>query len=77
MGLMRRQQDRPVVELVKPYTAHEQALLKTRERFGTSAYCEDNLTYKLVGFGRGSKKEFAVGDTWDEAIQALEKKVNQ
>lgn len=58
-------------------TQQEIALKEAVRKFGRTAYVEEHQNYKLVGFGRGRKKVFAVADTWREAIDALERKTGE
>lgn len=57
------------------WTQQERVLTEAKKQFGPTAYVEDHLNYKLVGYGRGPKKVFATGSTWDEAIVVLKRKV--
>jgi hypothetical protein len=46
-----------------------------RHLYGKTAFAEDHLRYKRVGFKRGEKTVSVIAGTWDEAIEALGKKV--
>jgi hypothetical protein len=57
------------------FTKQQDALAQATKKFGKTAYTEDTVNYRLVGFAREGKKVFCIGDTWREAMAALEKKV--
>lgn len=55
-------------------TPQEEVLYQMRSTYGKTAYTEDTLRYKLVGFKRDEKKLFAIGNSWQQAIDGLEKR---
>lgn len=59
------------------WTEQERTLKQLQEKYGTTAFVEDRVNYKLVGFKRGAKKISAIGNTWQQAIEALGKKAQQ
>lgn len=59
------------------WTQQERVLTEAKKRFGPTAYVEDHLNYKLVGYGRGPNKVFGAGDTWQQALDALKEKANR
>lgn len=62
------------------WTEQERALAQVQEKYGKSGYTLDHLNYRMVGFfrpimhGRTSKRIFAIGNTWREALAELERK---
>lgn len=56
-------------------TPQQDTLAQATKKFGKSAYTEDTVNYRLVGCMRNGKRVFCIGDTWREAMAALEKKV--
>lgn len=50
------------------------ALNYLREKYGKTAFVEDHENYRRVGYKRGKKTISAIGQTWDEAVEALGKK---
>lgn len=56
------------------FTAQESALDQVHKKYGETAYTVHHRNYCLVGFKRGPKRVFSVGDTWAEAIDRLEGK---
>lgn len=56
------------------WTEQERALAQVQEKYGKTAFAEDHLTYRRVGYRRGEATISAIGSTWDEAIEALGKK---
>jgi hypothetical protein len=56
------------------FNAQEQALDRAQKMFGKSAYAVEGVDYKKVGFLRNGKHIFSTGDTWEVAIEELERK---
>lgn len=56
-------------------TSQQKALNELRHLYGKTAFAEDHLRYKRVGFKRGEKTISVIAGTWNEAIEALGKKV--
>lgn len=54
-------------------TEQERVLIQMRETYGKTAYTEHHMNYRLVGFNRG-QRVFAIGDTWEQAIDRLARK---
>jgi hypothetical protein len=54
------------------WTAQEAALKQAQRKFGMTAYTEDTVNYRLVGYMRGNRRIFCIGDTWEQAMAALE-----
>lgn len=59
------------------FTQQQEALAKIQKLFGETAFTEDTMNYRLVGFKRGSTKLYCIGDTWEEAIGALGRKAGK
>lgn len=59
------------------YTEQQRALDRVKKEHGPTGYTIHHLHYKLVGFGEGAGKVFALGNTWDEAIQRLARKAKK
>jgi hypothetical protein len=55
-------------------TTQQTVLERVQERFGKTGFTVHHVHYKLVGFERGGRKVFCIGQSWDEAIQCLEGK---
>ena len=58
-------------------TDQEKALKSVKKEFGGTGFTEHHVNYFMVGFKLLSMKGkvlTAVGDSWDEAIQNLDKK---
>jgi len=51
-------------------TEQEVVLQRMRETYGKTAYTVNHLNYRMVGFNGGK----AIGDTWEQAINRLEKR---
>jgi hypothetical protein len=60
-----------------PLTHQEEALKTVRTIFGRTAYTEDHVGYRMVGVKREGKYISGIGDTWREAITALETKLGK
>lgn len=58
-------------------TDQQYALEKVRKQHGETAFTEHHLNYKLVGFRRGVERIWTIGDTWAQAIDSLERKVQR
>lgn len=56
------------------FTPQEKALSQLQKSHGKSAFTEDHLNYRRVGFRRGETTLSAMADTWDEAMEILRKK---
>ena len=59
------------------WNEQEQVLHHLTERYGSTVFTEQHVYYKLVGFLKGSKRIFTVGNTWDEAMKRLARKAGQ
>jgi SLT domain-containing protein len=59
---------------MESYPTQVSALNYVREKYGQTAFAVDHQNYRMVGYERGGKTISAVGQTWDEAIEALRKK---
>jgi len=57
------------------WTEQEVALNQAQRLFGRTAYTENHMNYRLVGVGKGKSKVFCIGQTWDEAITGLERRL--
>lgn len=57
------------------WTEQERALERVQKAHGSTGYTEDHGNYRLVGFKIGTHKVFAIGNTWQEAMESLERKV--
>lgn len=57
-----------------PFSSQQYALDRAQKKFGDSAYTVHHLNYKLVGFYPKGKKVFCIGDSWEEALECLERK---
>lgn len=55
-------------------SGQERALLRMQKIYGDTAYTENHLHFRLVGFKRDGKRPFAIGDTWAQAMERLEGK---
>lgn len=56
-------------------TDQEAALVAVRKEFGRAGFTSDHINYRRVGYRVGAKTVFSVGDTWEESIELLRKKV--
>jgi hypothetical protein len=52
----------------------EKALKMARKLYGKTAFTEDTINYRRVGYVKGHKTVAAIGDTWDDAFAELGKK---
>ena len=52
-------------------TPQEKALKKARKTYGPSAFTEDTLNYRRIGYRYGHKEIVAIGETWEEAEDTL------
>lgn len=59
------------------FTEQQSALEKVKKLYGVTGYTEHTVHYRLVGFKKGSTKFFGIGDTWEQAFNALEAKVEK
>jgi hypothetical protein len=57
-------------------TEQELALEKVQHVFGETAYTEDHINFRLVGYRHRSGTVQATGTTWDIAIMRLKDKAN-
>jgi hypothetical protein len=55
------------------WTEQYRILTQLQDKYGPTAYTEDTVNYRLVGFWRDGKQVFCIGQTWDEAIEGLER----
>jgi hypothetical protein len=58
-------------------TEQEQALKAAKKQFGTTAFTEDFLNYRRIGFKLGKKTITGIGDTWSEAFRDIEFKTRK
>lgn len=56
------------------FTTQQYALDRAQKKFGASAYTVHHLHYKLVGCERNGKRLFCLGESWEEALEGLERK---
>ena len=56
-------------------TKQEQVLDVMKKQYGKTAFTEDHVEYRRVGFRGKSGTVSEIGDTWQEAIDLLGKKV--
>lgn len=56
-------------------TAQEKALKEAKQKYGNTAFTEDHINYRRVGFKRDGSVISVVGDTWKQAFLNLAKKV--
>jgi hypothetical protein len=59
------------------YTEQLKALNQVQREFGKSGFSDDHIHYRRVGFIRGGKPFWAIGDTWQAAMDALREKVGK
>lgn len=59
------------------WTEQERTLRTLKEKYGPTAFTEEAVNYRRVGFKRGKETVSAVGDTWQEAVERLERKWNK
>lgn len=52
-------------------TPQEKALKTARHIYGPTAFTEDTISYRRIGYYRGTKIVMAIGDTWAEAFTNL------
>ena len=52
-------------------TDQEKALKKAKRIYGNTAFTEHHMYYFRVGFRRSGKTFLAIGDSWEEAFEAL------
>jgi hypothetical protein len=59
-------------------TAQEHALKQARKQYGDTAYTEDTINYRRVGF-RCSNGRFinGIGDNWHDAFVSVARQVNE
>ncbi len=55
-------------------TNQEKALKRARKLYGNTAFTEDTLNYRRVGYHNGTKVIVCIGTTWNEVFKKLEKK---
>jgi len=58
-------------------TEQESALKTVRTKYGPTAFTEDTVNYKRVGFKAGSEQVTGMGNTWTQAIKACDKKISK
>lgn len=56
-------------------TEQQRALAEVQRKFGDSAFTQNYIGFREVGFRQGALTIRAIGQTWDEAITKLELKV--
>lgn len=56
-------------------TEQEKALKKARKLYGTSAFTEDTINYKRIGFVKDKQIVTAIGDTWIQAFESIKEKL--
>lgn len=54
-------------------TNQEKALKKSRQLYGNTAFTEDTVNYRRVGYHNGTKVIVCIGTTWNEVFKKLEK----
>jgi hypothetical protein len=47
------------------------ALKSAKKAFGTTAFTEHHEAYMRVGYRKGNRIISAIGDTWEDALNAL------
>jgi hypothetical protein len=52
-------------------TPQEVALKQAKRIYGNTAFTEHHVHYFRLGFRRAGKTYLVIGDTWDEAFEAL------
>ena len=56
-------------------TPQEKALHRMQKLYGLSAWTENHINFRQVGFRRNGEQFSGIGSNWDEAIKALKAKV--
>ncbi len=59
------------------YSEQQTALQNVRTIFGKTGFTENTIHYRRVGCMVGRREVWAIGDTWNEAIEALKVKVGR
>jgi hypothetical protein len=52
-------------------TTQEKALKEAKKHFGHTAFTEDHINYRRVGYKKDGKVLTVMADTWKEAIASL------
>lgn len=56
-------------------TAQEIALRQAQRLYGKESFTEDHLHFRRIGVKRGDDTFSAIGDTWEDALHRLARKV--
>jgi alpha/beta superfamily hydrolase len=57
-------------------TPQEKALKQARKQYGDTAFTEDHVNYRRIGFRAGTTHVIGMGDDWHGAFAQVERKVN-
>jgi hypothetical protein len=58
-------------------THQEQALKQARKQYGDSAYTEDTVNYRRIGFRSPNGRHITgIGDNWHDAFVSVARQVN-
>lgn len=57
------------------WSPQQYALDRVQREFGDTSFTEDHEAYRRVGTRQDGRTLSAIGETWDQAIEALRAKV--
>lgn len=59
------------------WKTQQSALNYLKKKYGGGAFAVDHENYKRVGVRHGEETQYGTGNTWDEAIKDLERKMSK